>query len=281
MSERRPTQARNYELSFPAWFSPWGAAALCSVALAIAQASLLGSRWLTIAISLLSVSIAALGAWKTRYSPQLRDRVWFITTGTLSSVIILLICFAPGILNSRWEIDKTIPKPDPNQLALIPRNKPMEKGRPLSTGETVDAATDALRQDDVVVFIDSVKIGQVSGMGSAQYLSVQFRVVNTGQGQSISLEGFAEHRPVLSDSAGRSFAFVEQRLKQIKDRKVVFVDWEGRRAVEIQPRGAQDVLLIFESPPAAENLQLEVSSGAWGRQGTCRFRIAEMDPANP
>jgi hypothetical protein len=249
------------------------------VAIAMALASLVGTRWLTIAISVLGGLTAAFGSWKTRANRQLRDRVWFVTTGALSALTILLIFVAPGFLNSRWAIDKRIPKADPNQLTVVPRNKPMEKGRPLSKDETVDAATEAVRQDDVVVLIDSVKIGEVAGKGDTLYLLVQFRVVNAGQGQSISLEGFAEHQPHLSDSAGRAFAFVEQRLKQIKDRAVVFVEWSGRQSVEIPPRGAQDILLIFESPPGAEDLQLEVSSAAWGRRGTCKFRIAGIDPA--
>jgi hypothetical protein len=194
-------------------------------------------------------------------------------------LILLLIWFAPGFLNSRWAIDKAVPKPDPNLLAVVSRNKAMEKGRPLAADETVDAATEGIRQDDVVVLIDSVKIGAVDGKGRSPYLLVQFRVVNSGQGESISLEGFTEHPPVLSDSAGQTFAFIEERLKQIKDKHVVFVDWSGRQSVEIAPRDHQDVMLIFEVPSKADALQLQISSAAWGRQGICRFRITGIDPS--
>jgi hypothetical protein len=280
MSQSRPARAFEDESSLPPWFSPWGATALCCVALAVAQASLIGTRWLSIALSLFGASIVVFGAWRRQANRRPRDQVWFVISGGLCCSILMLIWLAPGILNSRWAIDKEDPKPDPNQMSVVPRTKAMEKGRPLSKDESVDAVAEAIRQDDVVALIDSVKIGQVAGKGTTAYLLVQFRVVNLGLGQSISLEGFAEHRPVLSDSAGRTFAFVDQRIKRIKERAVVFEDWSGRQSVEIPPnRGFQDVLLIFESPLTNDALQLEVPSTGWGRQGTCRFRIGGIDPS--
>jgi hypothetical protein len=278
MSRSRRARDLEDESSLPSWFSPWGAAALCFVALAMAQASLVGIRWLSVALSLLGGSIAVLGARKTRANRLLRDQVWFAVSGALSGLIPLLIFFAPGVLNGRWAIDKTIAKPDPNQLTVVLRNKALEKGRPLSKDETVDAATEAIRQDNAVAFIDSVKTGHVPGKGSVPYLLVHFKVVNSVQGQSISLEGFTEYPPVLCDGAGHALAFVEQRFKQIKDKTVVFVEWSGRQSVEIPPRGAQEVMLIFESPLTADPLELQISSAAWGRQGACRFRIAGIDP---
>lgn len=260
-------------------FSLSGVAGFCCVALALAQASLIGLRWLTIALSVVGVLIAGSGAWSRRAHWHSRDRVWLAVSGTLCGLIIFLICFAPGVLNSRWAIDRTVPQTDPNELTVVPRDKAMQRGRLLSKDETVDAATEALRQDDVVVRIESAKIGPVSGRGDKLYLLVQFRVVNSGQGQSISLEGFNESPPTLSDSAGRTLAFIEPRLKQIRNRSVIFAEWSGRQSVEIPPRGSQDVMLIFESPLVGNSLQLEVGSAAWGRKGVCRFRIAGIHPA--
>jgi hypothetical protein len=277
-SRTRAKKAQEYEFSFPNWFSPWGAVALCFIAIALALAALLQERWPTLAFSILGGSITALGIWKTGPNRQLRDKVWFSTSGFLSILILVLILFAPGVLNGRWGIDQDVPKPDPNLLTVVPRNKAMEKGRPLAQDEVVDAATDWIRQDEVVALIDNVKIGQVAGKGETAYLLVQFRVVNSGQGESISLAGFAEHPPVLTDGGGRSYSFIGQRLKKIKNKSVVFEDWSGRQSVEIQPRNAQDVQLIFESPRASESLQLELSSAAWGRQGLCRFQIANINP---
>jgi hypothetical protein len=234
--------------------------------------------WLTIALLVLGVSIAGYGAWIRPDNRQPRDNVWLAVCVAFSGSIALLICFAPGVLNSRWVIDRTIPKSDPNELTAVPRDKAMQKGRALSPDEVLDAAIEAYRQDDVVVRIESAKIGQLAGKGDKPYLLVRFRIVNTGQGQSISLEGFSEHQPVLCDESGHSFAFVEQRLKQIKNRAEVFEDWSGQQSVEIGSRGAQDVMLVFESPRKSEALQLDISSAVWGRKGLCRFRIAGMSP---
>jgi hypothetical protein len=277
-SKRRATKSQEYEFSFPSWFSPWGAAASCSIAIALALGSLFEERWPTIAFSVLGGIITVLGIRWTKANRQPRDKLWFAASGSLSVLILILIAFAPGILNGRWGIDRDVPKADPNLFTVVPRNKAMEKGRPLAQDEVVDSTTDWIRQDDAVILIDSVKLGQVAGKGETAYLLVQFRVVNSGQGESISLAGFAEHQPVLKDGAGRTFSFLEQRLKRIKNKSVVFEEWSGRQSVEIQPRNAQDVLLIFESPRTGESLQLEVSSAAWGRQGVCRFQIAGVNP---
>jgi hypothetical protein len=38
-----------------------------------------------------------------------------------------------------------------------------------------------------------------------------------------------------------------------------------------------NVLLVFEPPASGWNsLQLELPASAWGRKGTCRFRIPEL-----
>jgi hypothetical protein len=239
----------------------------------------MGIRWLTIALVFLGFSIACYGAWSSRFDPQPRDKVWLAMSGILGGSIVLLICLAPGLLNNRWDIDRTIPKPDPNELMVVPREKAMQKGRLSTKDEVLDSATEAFRQDDVVIRIESAKIGQVPGKGEKPYFQLLFRVVNTGHGQSIPLEGFSEYQPVLSDQAGHSFAFIEQRLKQIKNRAVVYESWNGRQSIEIGVRGSQDVMLIFESPPAGETLKLEVNSAAWGRKGMCRFRIAGINPS--
>lgn len=211
--------------SFPAWFSPGGAASLFLAVLAIAQASLFGSRWLTLVLSLLGMSIAVGGAWITRRKQQRRDQVWFASSGALSVIILLLLLFAPGFLNIRWAIDKAVPKPDPNHLTVVPIDKRMQKGRPLQPNETVDAATEALRQDYLVISVESAKIGRLTGEGSP-HLLVQCRIVNLGQSESISLEGFISLPPVLTDGSNRPCPFLEQRLKEIRNRSVLYVEWD-------------------------------------------------------
>ena len=56
------------------WISPWAAATLFPVALALSQASLIGFRWLTIAFALLGLAVVPLTAWLTRASAILGIR---------------------------------------------------------------------------------------------------------------------------------------------------------------------------------------------------------------
>jgi hypothetical protein len=258
---------------------PYGLVGFCCIALALAQAALIGTRWLTILLSLAGMSIAGYAIWWRPEKQQPRDKYWFGSSLFLGTLIILLICFAPGVINDRWAIDATIAKPDPDLLTAVPREKAMQKGRELSQGESLDAATEAFRQDDVVIRIESAKIGQVPGKGETAYLLVQFRLVNLSQVESIAFEGFLENQPVLTDESGRQIRFIEQRLKQIKNRSVVFEEWSGNRSIVVSARGSQDVLLIFESPPGGDGLQLEVNSASWGRKGACRFQIAGISPS--
>lgn len=234
-------------------------------------------------LCILGGAIAVAAAWITRGKQRRRDQVWIALSGALSVIILLLLFFAPGVLNIRWAIDKAVPKPDPNHLTVVPIDKRMQKGRPLLPNETVDAATEALRQDDVVISVESAKIGKLTGEGSP-HLLVQCRIVNLGQSEVISLEGFSRLSPVLTIGSDRPVPFLEQRLKEIRNRSVLYVEWDPRQAVEIAPRGAninnsQDFMLIFDSPPEGETLQLKLNSAAWGRQGICRFRIAAIDPS--
>ena len=258
---------------------PWSLTCFCCVTLGLLQASLVGMRWLTIVFILLGASLAGYANWVKRISWQRKDQIWLGMSGFLAGSILLILCFAPGFLNTRWEIDQTIPRPDPNELTVVPRDKAMQKGRPYSKEEAVDAAIEAFRQDDVVIRIESARISQLPGKGDKSYLLVQFRIVNTGQAESVAVAGFNDHGPALSDDAGRSFTFLEPRVKQIRNRSVVFDDWGDRKSMEIPPRGSQDFLLVFEPPVGIEPLQLEVNSEIWGRKGLCRFRIAGISPS--
>lgn len=258
---------------------PWGLAGFFCIALSLIQASLIGTRWLTILFSIVGVSLAGYGAWKERDDPQPQDKFWLVLTGTFGGLILLLICFAPGVINNRWAMDGTIPKPDPNELTAVPRDKAMQKGRALTKDEVLDSGSESFRQDDVVIKIESAYIGQVARKGEKAYLQIYFLIVNLSPTESISFAGFGDYQPVLADDSGRSFGYIEQRLKQIKNKSVVFEDWGSRQSIDIAPRGAQELMLIFEAPPGVNPLQLEINSAAWGRIGLCRFRISGISPS--
>jgi hypothetical protein len=260
---------------------PWGLVGFCCVALSLALAALIGYRWLTILFSVLGIAITGYGAWRWRTNNRPRDKTWFAFSGSLGGLIILLICFAPGVINDDWALDGTMSKPDQDELTAVPKDKGLQKGRALAKDEVLDAEADAYRQGDVAIRIESAKIGQVPRKGETQFLLVRFRLVNLSQVESFTFYGFHENQPVLSDNSGRTFAFIEPRLKQIKNKTEVFEEWSGSQSVQIGTRASQDVLLIFESPPGGDSLQLEVNSAAWGRKGVCRFRIEGISPPKP
>jgi hypothetical protein len=260
---------------------PWGLVGFCCVALSLALAALVGYRWLTILFSVLGISITGYGAWRWRINNRPRDKTWFACSGTLGGLIILLICFAPGVINDDWAMDGTISKPDPNELTVVPKDKGLQKGRALVKDEALDTETDAYRQDDILIRIESAKIGQVPRKGETPYLLVRFRLVNLSQVDSFTFYGFHENQPVITDESGRTLAFIEQRLKQIKNRTEVFEEWRGGQSMQIGTRASQDVLLIFESPSGGDSLILEANSAAWGRKGVCRFRLEGISPAKP
>jgi hypothetical protein len=258
---------------------PWGVAGFCCVALALVTASLIGSRWLTAACAVIGALVASRAVWPPREDRTRQDKIWFSASAILASLTLLLTAFDPGVLNSQWAIDRAVTPPDPNLLTAVPRDQAMQKGRVIANNEAIDAETEAFRQADVMIRIETAKIGQLAGKGDATFLVIRVRVANAGQGQSISLEGFNNHQPVLSDDDGLTYGFLEQRLKQIKNRTEVFEAWTSNQAVEVAPRGYQDVLLIFDPPPAGKPIQLELDSAAWGRTGKCRFRIAGRNPS--
>ena len=114
---------------------------------------------------------------------------------------------------------------------------------------------------------------------------VHLRIANIGS-QTIKLVGFGKDRPELFNelfNEPRSLPFREQRLRKLARGAPIFEEPAGPRDVELLPNAYQDLLLVFAPPPlAAGVLQLEVPSSAWGRKGSCKFRIAAWsEPVNP
>lgn len=255
---------------------PWGALAFALAVLALFVASLTLLRSLTIALSGLGVIAAALGL------PGLssrRDRPWLIVGGFLGGAVVLLALFAPWVLNTYWAMDVPVLETDPHPLVVTPRADPHGKGSPLTADTWADADKEAIRQDDLLIWVDSVVAGRLPDKAAKPYLLVNFKLSQLRTERDITVSALTgTQSPVLTDAAGTPWALVEQR---------------PRRAI-ITPFDAEvliDQILIFELPlavlqlPAAKaadselpvDLKLEVPASAWGRQGVCRFRIASMD----
>ena len=267
--------------SFPSWLSPWGVAAFGCAVLALLVASLVGIRLLTIALALLGVGMVPLGLRATSEDRRTRDRVWLGVGGSLSGLVLLLALFAPGILNSWWALDTAVPGGDPDMQTLIPRDQPQGEGRPLAADEWANAAMEAIRQDDAVVRLQSVKVGPLPGRDTGSYVLVHFRLANVRHDRTIDLEGFGgKHVPVLKDDAGGSCPFREQWLRRQVKGPPIF-DPTVPEGVEVQPARWRDLLLVFDAPaPGVEAFRLELPASAWGRKGVYRFHIPNLFDAN-
>ncbi len=258
------------------WISPWGAAAFGAGALALLQASVLGLWWLTVGLAALGLLLVAWGVQATREDRRGSDQVWFAVGGCLSGVVLLLALAAPGLLNGRWVIDTSVPRPDLESQVVVGRNEFLAEGRPLEAGDWADAATEAIRQGDVFVRVESVQVGPPPGKPDTPCLLVHLHVKNCRH-QTVTVEGFAgDRQPVLNDEAGGTCPFLEA-LPRVPAKGAPVFDASASQAAELGPLERQDYLLVFAAPPSAsEALKLEVPASAWGRKGACRFRIARL-----
>jgi len=263
------------EFTLQDWVSPWGLAAFVLAVSGLLLASVVGVRILTITFSAFGLVAAGLGLW-TSNEDQTRGRLSLALTGAMNGVLLLLVLFVPGVINSRWAIDFSVPASDPNKLVLVPRDEPRHEGRPVSEEEWVDAAKEAIRQDEVFIRVESAKVERLAEKGDGKYLLVHLRLGHSGYGKSITVEGFSREKnpPVLTDDSGRQVAFVEQRLrKNLRGRGPLVFEISGPQARELTATGYLDVLLVFEAPAAkVAGLNLEVPASAWGRMGLCKFR---------
>ena len=103
--------------------------------------------------------------------------------------------------------------------------------------------------------------------------------------RTIKFEGFAndKHRPLLADETGRAYDFSRTAKRCVPNRgNAKFIPMDGSTEFELVPlkTPSQDLQLIFApSPPQGDNfeaLKFEVPCSAWGRKGTCKFRIASL-----
>jgi len=254
---------------------PWGALAFALAVLALFVASLTLQRSLTIALAGLGVMASALGL------PGLssrRDRTWLIVGGFLGGAVVLLGSFAPWVLNAYWALDTPVPEPDPHLLVLTPRTELRAKGSPLTPDTWADADTQAIRQDDLAVWVQSVVAGRLPDKPAKPYLLVNLRLSQLRTDRDITVSALTgEQSPVLTDAAGATWPLVEQR-----PRRTTITPFDSFVLI--------DQILIYELPPdvlqipAAKTddselpaeFKLEVPASAWGRNGVCRFHIAKM-----
>jgi hypothetical protein len=254
--------------------SPWGVAAATLAGLGLLQASLVGVRWLTTLLAVLGIAAVVLGIVFTRRNMKTKDRTWLTLGGALSGVVLLVVHYSPGTLNLRWGMDFPVAQNDPNKMERISREHPELEGKPLSAEDWVDASTEAIRQDDVGIRVESVSAGELPEVGPKSYLQVHLRLLNFGQNRLIKVEGFDTDRnkPLLTDDSGRSYPLLEVWPRKGSKAPPVFE--KSAPQTGLSPGRRLDRLLIFQLPAAGVGaLKLEVPASAWGRKGSCKMRL--------
>jgi hypothetical protein len=268
------------EALLPPWVGVWGFAALLLGGLALLLAPLPTVPWLTITLAGLGLVSAGVGIAKTAKNPQAKDIAWLAAGGFFSFAVLAVTLSAPGMLNRYWTMDGAVARADPHKLIAVTK----QGGRVLAPEDLVDAETEAIGQDDVVVRLMSVGAGPVQDRGGKSFLLIHLRLASSGQERGITFAGFGadKHRPTLKDGSGKSYPFLEQRPRKVPAGGLVFQS-EAPRTVEIRPMQFLDYQLVFETPADLMfPVFLELPTPAWNRKGVCKFRISgPFEPSLP
>jgi hypothetical protein len=264
--------------------NPWGLAGFSLAAAALLLVSLGHWRFLAIVLAIVGVLAVVLGVVANLdQRPSARRGLWLGLGGAVSGIALVLVMFFPQLLNAYWGIDFGVPQANPNQQVLVPRH-PGKEEKPLADGEWADAVAEAVRQDDVLVRLESVQSAEeVGAKPPKKNLLVHLQLVHLGHERKIKFAGFSSDgsQPVLTDASGDSYSFREERLRKPAKGAAVFEAGYRPKTLYLLPTGHLDVLLMFEAPLSFEALYLEVPASAWGRSGTCRFRIARFFATRP
>jgi hypothetical protein len=217
--------------------------------------------------------LATLGLLATKETSQAKDRAWLTLSGGMCALLLLVTFFLPGTLNNYWALNVTVVEPERDQFIAVPRDDPKGDGKRLGTDDAADAATEVIRHDDLLLSVETVKAGQLPDKNRLAVGLVHLQFANIGSGP-ITFKGFDndKHRPALTDTSGRAYAFLEQRQRLRSSGDPVFAPRPG--GVELHATESQGYLLVFELPLGGlKTLKLELPAAAWGRQGVYQFFI--------
>lgn len=239
----------------------WGLAALALAAVGWAVAGLGLARWPAIVLALAGLGVVATGVLVL--PPRAGRRGWLGLGSGACLLLLALASWKPSWLNPRWAIDVAVPGTNPQQFLLIGRDD-KEVIKVLGPEERANAAQ-AIRQGDVVIEIDSVRVmppswkKTSSGHLPAVKLCIALHISNVGYLHRVPCQMAGEGKePVVVDDSGRAYSLSPST--------------EEPRT--LLPGQALDVVLVFDPPPAGvAHLDLDLPAAALGSAGTFRFRI--------
>ena len=194
------------------WINPWGFAVVAVGALSLFQAVLMGYRTATAVLAAAGLLVLWQGIRATRRAPRKLAGVWLAFGGLTNLTILVLAAVAPGVLNGRWALDRSVPKVDRNRRVVLPRDRLFDAGRPLGPDDWVDAAAEAVRQHDLTVRVESLRVGPRAEDDPTPRVLIHLRLASVGHESAIPFEGFGRHPPALADESGRTYPFREERL---------------------------------------------------------------------
>jgi hypothetical protein len=252
--------------SLPGWINVWGVLAFFLASLALLMASLTLPRWLAISLAGLGLLLSLAGVVASREEWRIKDSVWLALGGCFSGVLLLLAALTPSWLNVRWGMDFDVPEPDRNQQVMVSRDNKTDV-KELTGGDRVDAETNAIRQGDLLIRVESAVVDRVTEKGPPALL-ITLHIANVGPLHTIAYHGQAggEHRAVVRDSRGKE---LQRRDLGTQARKA------GQLATAtILPNHEVKDLVAVEAPwTGTVHIELDLPAAAWGREGVCKFTI--------
>lgn len=258
--------------AIPGWINLWGFAGffMTSVALVLATSGLL--RWLSIPLAIVGLLLGLAGiALTPRKKPK--DIVWLGLTATMAITFLLVAFVWPYHLNRFWGMDQNVPAVDPSTQFLASRNNQVPRGRELDGQAWVEADKDAVRQGDVHVRVEDVKVELDSSKDTPipKNSLITLRFSNLGQlhrytYRSPTLSG---RPPTLRDNRGKAYALrnassAAPLARALKPLASLYDRWS------CEPVDA-----------GIDYLELEVPASAWAGKGSCKFRIPRSMIAFP
>ncbi len=248
------------------WVNAWGGIAFMVTALALLLAVLALPRFLTLTLCGVALLVSLAGvvaAWDTW---RIRDGIWLAVGGGSSGVLLLVALFGPGWLNDQWGRDFFVPEADLNKQMMVSRDNTSDL-KELTGGDRVDAETNAIRQGDVFIRVESAVVDRVLDKDLPALL-IALHVANVGQLHDITYHGQAsgEQRAVARDSRGTE---LQRRDLAAQAKKAGQVG-----TVSVFPTHEVKDLLVFEAPwSGTAHVEVDLPSAAWGREGVCKFTL--------
>ncbi|MBM4070473.1 MAG: hypothetical protein FJ271_16185 [Planctomycetes bacterium] len=258
-----PAQSHAPTLAIPGWINLWGLVSLLmtSAAMLFAASGLLRSLSIPLASAGLVICLAGIPLTPRR---KAKDVAWLGMTAALAAAFLLVAFAWPHYLNRFWGMDHAVKSVDPATQFLASRNNQVPRGRELDGEAWVEADRHAVRQGDIHIRVEEVKIELDHSRETPvpRNSLITLRVSNMGQLRRIQYRspGLAGQPPVLRDNRGKLYTLRNAGA--------------GTSARSLKPLAhVQDQWTCEPIDAQVEHLELEVPASAWAGKGSCKFRI--------